>query len=299
MIPIIDAHHHIWRLADLAWLSGPTQPRIFGTYEDIKRDYDISEYLRDLEGNGVTGSVYIQVNWPAGKEIDEAAWVQSIADQYGWPNAIVGYVDFSTEDARATMAALGQFSLLRGIRQQLHWHENPLYKFASSPDLMNEKNWRRNFAHLQDFGWSFDLQVFTSQMAGAAGLARDFPGIPMILQHCGMPEDTSASGMNAWRDGLKRLSDAPNIYCKLSGLGTFIHRNSPDFIAEIAGYSVEAFGPRRCLFGSNFPIEKLWTTYADLIAAYRKALEELPQDSQKAILSGTAKELYNLHTTEK
>ena len=297
MIPIIDAHHHIWRLQDLAWLQGPAQPRIFGAYDDIKRDYDIGEFLADLEGTGVAGSVYIQVNWPAGKEIDEAAWVQSVADRHGWPHAIVGYVDFSTDDALQTMQALNKFSLMRGIRQQLHWHENPLYKFASRPDLMNDRDWRRNFAHLQDFDWTFDLQVFTSQMPDTARLAQDFPEIPFILQHCGMPEDASASGMTAWREGMKRLADQPNIHCKFSGLGTFIHQLSDDLIAEIAGYALEIFSAERCLLGSNFPIEKLWTNYADLIGTYRNFLGALPQDQQKSILFENARDLYKINVT--
>ena len=292
MIPIIDAHHHIWRLADLAWLQGSTQPRIFGDYDDIKRDYPVSEFLQDLVKSDVTGSVYIQVNWPRGKEVEEAAWVQSVADAHGWPHAIVGHVDFSDDSALQTMRDLSEFPLVCGIRQQLHWHENPLYKFADRPDLMNDSDWRRNFAHLQDFGWPFDLQVFTSQMTNAAKLSRDFPEVPMILQHCGMPEDTSASGMNAWRDGMRRLAEQPNIHCKLSGLGTFIHRNSSNFIAEVSGFSIEIFGAGRCLFGSNFPIEKLWTDYAALVAAYRQCLSSLPQDQQKMILHDNARALY-------
>jgi predicted TIM-barrel fold metal-dependent hydrolase len=75
MIPIIDAHHHIWRQDDLAWLKGPMQPRIFGPYEPIRRDYPIAEYLADLTGTGVVGSVYCQTNWPPKGELTEVEWV--------------------------------------------------------------------------------------------------------------------------------------------------------------------------------------------------------------------------------
>ena len=67
MIPIIDAHHHIWRQADLPWLQGPMVPRIFGPYEPIRRDYPIAEYLADIEGSGVEKSVYVQSNWAQGQ----------------------------------------------------------------------------------------------------------------------------------------------------------------------------------------------------------------------------------------
>ena len=74
MTEIVDGHHHIWRQADLPWLVGPMQPRIFGPYEAIRRDYPIKEYLDDLKGSGVTRSVYVQTNWPSGQFEDEAAW---------------------------------------------------------------------------------------------------------------------------------------------------------------------------------------------------------------------------------
>ena len=77
-IPTIDAHHHIWRLKDLTWLSGPQVPRIFGPYEPICRDYPIEEFRADIDGCDVVKSVYVQTNWPAGQSYDEAKWVQSV-----------------------------------------------------------------------------------------------------------------------------------------------------------------------------------------------------------------------------
>jgi len=79
---IVDGHHHIWRQADLPWLTGPMQPRIFGPYEPIRRDYPIREYLDDLKGTGVTRSVYVQTNWANDRFEDEAAWVQQTADEH-------------------------------------------------------------------------------------------------------------------------------------------------------------------------------------------------------------------------
>ena len=86
----------------------------------------------------------------------------------------------------------------------------------------------------------------------------------------------------------------PNIVSKLSGLGTFIHRNDAAHIADIVQQTIEMFGAERCLFGSNFPIEKLWTSYADLVAAHRAAIASLPATDQQAVLSGTATRVYRL-----
>ncbi|MCB1365807.1 MAG: amidohydrolase family protein [Rhodobacteraceae bacterium] len=291
---MIDAHHHIWRQADLPWLDGPEQPRIFGPYGAIRRDYPITEYLTDIAGSGITKSVYVQANWPPERFEDEVAWVQSVADEHGWPHGIVGYADFTGEDMRAQLDRLKRYPLMRGIRQQLHWHENPAYRFAARPDLAADPTVQRNVARLADHGWCFDLQVFTGQMADAAHLARACPGVTLVLQHAGMLEDTSDAGRAAWRDGMRRLAECPNVVVKLSAFGTFIHRNDPGFIRDMIEETGRIFGAGRCLFGSNFPIEKLWTTYADLIAAFRAGAAGLSQSAQAAIFHDTAARVYRL-----
>ena len=154
MSEIVDGHHHIWRQADLPWLTGPMQPRIFGPYEPIRRDYSIQEYLDDLKGSGVTRSVYVQTNWANDRFEDEAAWVQQTADEHGWPHAIVAYANFAVDDVRQQLDRLTRYPLVRGVRMQLHWHENPLYRFAARPDLCADPVIRRNVARLADYGLS-------------------------------------------------------------------------------------------------------------------------------------------------
>jgi predicted TIM-barrel fold metal-dependent hydrolase len=150
-----------------------------------------------------------------------------IASEHGWPHAVVAYADFSTEDVRPQLDRLARYPLVRGVRMQLHWHTNPLYRFAARPDLCADPLIRRNMARLADYGWSFDLQVFAPQMADAAGLAEACPGVTFILQHAGMLEDLSPEGRAAWRAGMTRLAACPNVVRKLSALGTFIRATIP------------------------------------------------------------------------
>ncbi|MCG8407694.1 MAG: amidohydrolase family protein [Phycisphaerales bacterium] len=291
---MIDAHHHIWRQKDLPWLLGPEQPRIFGSYGAIKRDYLIEEYLEDLKGSGIEKSVYVQANWAPNWFEDEVAWVQSVADEHGWPHGIVGYADFTTRDVRPQLDRLKKFPLMRGLRQQLHWHENPAYRFAPEPDLPSDPTVRRNIDCLSDYGWSFDLQVFAPQMEAAAGLAESCPDVTFVLQHAGMLEDTSAEGRKAWEAGMKRLAKCDNVVTKLSAFGTFIHRNDPEFVSDMIVTTEKIFGAKRCLFGSNFPIEKLWTTYEELFDAFLTGASGLSKPKQKAIFNDTAARIYRL-----
>lgn len=291
---IIDAHHHIWRKNDMPWLSGPMLPRIFGPYESIRRDYPVSEFIDDLAGSGVTKSVYVQANWAPENAEDEVAYVQQAADESGWPHGIVGYVDLLGDDVRPALDRLMTYRLFRGIRMQLHWHENEMYRFAKSPDLADDPVFRRNFSALADYNLSFELQVFAGQMESAARLAADFPKTVLVLQHCGMPEDLSAEGMEKWRSGMRLLAARPNIVAKLSGLGTFIHRNDDAHIAKITNETIKLFGPSRCLYGSNFPIEKIWTSYPPLIAAFRAALADYSPAEQADMFHNVAARVYRL-----
>lgn len=291
---MIDAHHHIWLQKDLPWLLGPEQPRIFGPYEAIRRDYPIDEYLADLKGTGITKSVYVQANWAPNWFADEVAWVQSVADRHGWPHGIVGYADFTAGDVRPQLDRLKDFPLMRGIRQQFHWHENPLYRFAARPDLPADPTVQRNIARLAEYGWSFDLQVFTGQMPDAAKLARACPDVTFVLQHAGMLEDSSKTGWAAWRDGMRRLAECENVVTKLSAFGTFIHRNDASFVRKMIVETEKIFGANRCMFGSNFPIEKLWTSYGDLFDAFRQGASRLSKSAQSAIFTDTAARVYRL-----
>ncbi len=290
---MIDAHHHIWLQKDLPWLLGPERPRIFGPYAPIKRDYLIEEFRQDVEGTGIEKSVYVQANWAPNWAEDEIAWVQAVADRTGWPHAIVGYVDFTRPGLAQTLDRLKRYPLLRGFRQQLHWHENPQYRFAPQGQLV-DPSLADGINSLAGTGWSFDLQVFPGQMQQAAKLVQSCPEITFVLQHAGMLEDTSKSGWANWRRGMKALAEQDNVVTKLSAFGTFIHRNDPDFIAKIIAETLKIFPPDRAMFGSNFPIEKIWTSYAELFAAFQAATRDLSAKARAAIFNDTAARVYRI-----
>ncbi|MCC7484149.1 MAG: amidohydrolase family protein [Burkholderiales bacterium] len=291
---IIDAHHHIWRLAETPWLDGPPVPRIFGDYAPLRRDWSMEDLAADFRAQGVARSVYIQVNVAPGGEVAEVEWVQSVADRHGFPHGIVGYADLTAPDAGAVLDREMRCANLRGIRQQLHWHETPLYRFAARPDVMNDAAFRRGMAELERRGLLFELQIFAPQMADAARLAREFPGVPFVLLHAGMPEDRGPAGRARWREGMKLLAACPNVSAKLSGLGTFEHRCSVELWKPVVEETLALFGPDRCLFGSNYPIESLWTTYARIVEVMRECAAGLAPAERRAVFHDTAQRLYRL-----
>ncbi len=304
--PIIDAHHHIWRTARVPWLTGPMQPRIFGEYGAIRRDYLIEEYAADARPHGAVKSVYIQVNVAPGDEEEEVAWVQSVADSPivensgtasaapRFPHGIIGYADLRSPGVARALDRECAFSRLRGIRQQLHWHENPLYRFESHSTIMNEDAFRNGLTMLAQHGLLFELQVFASQMHDAARLAADFPDVTFVLLHAGMLEDRSPEGWARWREGMGALAKETNVHVKLSGLGTFTRACSVELWRPVIEETLELFGAARCIFGSNFPIEKLWTSYGEIVSVTKRCLGALSQKDRRAVLHDNAERVYRI-----
>lgn len=293
-VPIVDAHHHIWRLDATPWLQGPMLPRIFGPYEPLRRDYSIADFRADIAGHGVEKSVFVQVNVAPGGEVDEVAWVNAVRDRDGFPHVITAFADLADPDVAETLDRQLAMGPVRGIRQQLHWHERELYRFATRADLMNDTAWRRGLAEVGRRGLLFELQVFPGQMQDAERLVADFPDIQFVLLHAGMIEDRSEAGWDAWRRGMTRLAAHPNVAVKLSGLGTFRRACKVEDWRPVIERTIDLFGPPRCLFGSNFPIESLWTRYGDLIAVFRACLAAYDLTEQRAVLHDVACRLYGL-----
>lgn len=293
-IPIIDAHHHIWRMADCPMISGPMVPRLFGDYTAIKRDYLMEEFLEDVRPSGVVNSIYVKGAWPFEQAVEEAEWLQSEFDRTGWPLGIVAYADFTSPDVAATLSRLATIPNVKGIRQQLNWHKNPLLTYAKRPDVMADPQFVQGFSYIQDHDLLFELQIFSSQMQDSIDFVARFPNVRFVLSHGGMLEDLSPEGRAEWKKMIHGLAALPNVSVKLSGLGMFVHRIDPALVDTVITECLAAFGVERCIYGSNFPIEKIWSDYDTLITTYRASLDHLSESDQRAILHDNAVRTYKL-----
>lgn len=295
---IVDAHHHIWRLERTPWLNGPQVPRIFGEYGAIQRDYRIEEFAAEACPAGVTESVYVQINVAPGDEIEEVEFATAEGARAGLVQAVVSFVDLASDSVGGTLDRQAVFGSLRGVRQQLHWHPNPIYRFAPTPDAMLERAFQAGLVEVIRRGLHFELQVFVHQIGHCIDLVEKFPDARFVLLHSGMVEDRTKEGWEFWRSEMTRLASHDNVLVKLSGLGTFTHSCTVDDWKPIITGTVEIFGAERCMFGSNFPVEKLWTTYAELLDVFNLCIGEFSPHERTAILAGTASELYGFGPTQ-
>ncbi len=292
---IIDAHHHLWDLSACRypWLMEQGVVRFFGDPAPIQKDYLVADLLRDAAAFELAASVHVQVGVAEGDEIRETAWLEATAAEHGLPSAIVAYCDLAAEDAQQVLDCHSQASRLRGVRQIVGRSESE-DAVTGSGALLENPLWRDNLGSLRERGLSFDLQLIPPQLPKAAEVLESLPGLDVALCHCGSPWDQSAAGLRAWRKGLERLAKLPGVYCKISGLSMFNHDWKLENLRPIVETCIEVFGPARCMFGSNFPVDKLHKSWDEIWFAYEAIASGYTAQEQDSLFVETAAAFYRL-----
>jgi L-fuconolactonase len=312
-LPIIDPHHHLW---------------------DRGSRYLLDELLKDIgSGHDVRATVYLQCDSmyradgdPLMAPLGETEFVNGIAAMsasgiYGLARAcagIVGFADLTLGDRidpllEAHLRASGRF---RGVRHCSVWDADKTIK--STPmdfpqGLLLDGKFREGFARLAKFGLSFDSWIYHPQIPELADLAGAFPETPVILDHVGAPlgigvyQGRGDEVFSAWRASIRELARRPNAFVKLGGMGMHMFNFGFDQL-EIPASSedlarawkplvetcVEAFGVDRCMFESNFPVDKRSCGYAVLWNAYKRLASGCSASEKGALFFETAKRVYRL-----
>ncbi|WP_170410179.1 amidohydrolase family protein [Ruegeria atlantica] len=285
----IDAHHHLWDLTavNYPWLMEKGVARFFGDPSPIQRNYLLQEFRADAEAEGFGASVHIQVG--AADPWTEAQWVQSIADQFpDWPLVQVAFCDLTADDLDTQLDRLQTLPSVRGIRQIIGRAPGE-DAITGTNALLEDPKFLAGLKQLGARGLSFDLQLLPALMEQTANVMSRAPETQVALCHAGSPHDRTAQGLQNWADALKGLSNLPQVYCKLSGLGMFDHGWSAESVSPIVSTCLSQFGADRCMFGSNFPVDSLTSTYKDLVSRQQ---ELIPCPLQDAVFHDTSKRFY-------
>lgn len=290
---IVDAHHHLWDLdaVEYPWLMARGVKRFFGNPAPIQKNYLAADLRRDALEFELQGSVHVQVGAAPGAEVDETRWLQASGDETGLPSAIVAYCELEREDIGEQLDAHASAERFRGVRQIVGRSADEDAKTGSGA-LLNDEKWIAGLARLADRDLSFDLQLVPGQMLSMADVLNDVPGLRVALCHCGSPWDQTPSGIKAWRRGLRALAANYNVYCKISGLAMFDHDWTIDDIRPIVEACLEEFGTARCMFGSNFPVDKLHKTYGEIWQTYDVLTSDLSDDQRGAMFAANARDFY-------
>ncbi len=275
------------------WLEEKGVVRFFGDPAPIQRNYLADELREDASAYQLDGSVHIQVGVADGDEVTESTWLDDSARTSGLPTALIAYCDLSSENAQHILDQQQSIGRVRGIR---HIVGRSSVEDAStgSDTLLKNATWIENLASLRERDLSFDLQMIPRQVDSVADVLNSIPGLRVALCHCGSPWDQSTSGLASWRDGLRRLASYPDVYCKISGLSMFDHQWRVDSIQSIVDSCIEIFGADRCMFGSNFPVDKLHKTWDEIWGAYEHIAASYSAREQDRLFSGSAAEFYRI-----
>ena len=293
--PLIDAHHHLARLErGYPWL-GPDAPidRYHGDDRALRRDYALADYLEDVGALPVVASVHVENG--AADALAEARWIgEVIAAEGPVPAVHVARADLSDPAVDALLDELAAMPHVRGIRHILNWHPDARWTHTDRPHIMTEQPWVRAFATLAARGLSFDLQVFADQLPEATRLAARHPETVIVLDHAGMPAARDAEYLRAWRADLAALARCEKVTVKVSAIGTTDHAWTPESLDEIIAPTVDIFGPDRVMFGSNFPVDGLYSTFAELYSAFDRATAGFSPRERRAMFGETAARVYRI-----
>lgn len=294
-IPFIDPHHHLWDLEEnyYPWLSDGVKPSAFGDYSAILKSYRIDDYLEDAKSQNLVKSVHLDVGFDPKDPVGETRWLQGIADKRGFPHGIVGYADLSKPDVGDLLDRHMEYPNFRGIRQSMNYHADTAKTYQSRPEVSRTPDWRRGFEELARRRLSFDLQLYYPQMAEFFELASDFPDVQIILNHTGMQVD-GPEHFGAWREGMRALAQAPNVACKISGLGMGDWSWTTQSIRPYVEEAIAIFGVERCMFATNFPVDKIFSSYGAILDAFKEITKDYSHADRMALFHDNAEKYYRI-----
>jgi predicted TIM-barrel fold metal-dependent hydrolase len=289
-IPFIESHHHLWELNRFPyrWLADPgtdAHNARLGDYKLIRTDWGPGRFFREFYGQNVIKSVHVEGDSGAEDPVEETVWLDGIGREYGKPNAIVVYTDLEKPGAEAELERhLKASDRVRGVRIRTH------------PDNPDDKAFRESYAALQALGLSYELNASPGKLLSGREVAKANPDVQVILGHAGFPIRRDDEYFRQWSREISALAEADNVACKISGFGMVDHDWTVDSIRPWVMHCIEAFGPDRCMFGTNWPVDVLYATYLEQVDAYRVIVADagFSRDEQERLLYRNAEKFYRI-----
>jgi predicted TIM-barrel fold metal-dependent hydrolase len=293
-LPIVDAHHHFWDLTHNyhPWLCD--RPRIafrYGDYEAICRDFLPDDYFALAAPHKVVGTVMMEGEWDARDPTGEARWATALHERCGFPNAVVGQIWLDRVDVALVLREFRSMPLVRSVRHKPKAVPREAHRASfAAPGSMRCDRWLEGYALLAQTDLMFELQTPWWHFAEAAELARDFPGVTMIVNHTGLPADRSDEGLRGWRDALAMLAGCPNVHLKISGIGEPGVRWSVERNGPVVRDALAIFGVERCMFASNFPVDSVVVSLDALFSGFKQMVAGRSPHERLALFHQCARE---------
>ena len=295
-LAIVDAHQHFWTLAtgDYPWLQTETVPFRYGDYSAITKDFLVADYRACTAHQNIVNTVHMEAEWNPASPVDESRWLTSLAETEGLPGALVAQAWLDRDDADEVLAGQAAYPLVRGIRQKPKAAPTADDYKPGLPGSMADPKFRAGYALLAQHGLSYDLQTPWWHLAEAAELAADFPETQIIINHTALPADRSPTGLDGWRQAIGLAAELPNIAIKISGIGVKGEAWTVAANRQIVLDTIAAFGPERCLFASNFPVDSLVADFDIIFNGFKSITSDFSPTDRRKMFHDNAVRIYRL-----
>jgi predicted TIM-barrel fold metal-dependent hydrolase len=256
-----------------------------GNYDAIKSQrYWPDDFIGETRFANVGKVVHVQAAVGTPDPVDETRWLQAFANRLGVPHGIVAYADLASPDAARVLSRHVESPGVRGIRDLRY------------DGYLIDEGWQRGYALLERHGLVCCDDPLVEVMPDAAELARTFPAVTYCVDHAGFPRRRDREYFDEWRRGMRAIAAVDNTVVKISGLGMADHRWTVESLRPWVLECIDAWGPARAFFGTNWPVDRLYSSYGDVVDAYRELVSDLSAKDQVALLSGNADRVFRLST---
>jgi L-fuconolactonase len=249
----------------------------------IRRDFLPADLKPLLDGLGFDGCVAVQ----ARQNLEETRWLLELAGRHDFIRGVVGWVDLRSPQLASQLGEFAGKEKLVGVRH--------IVQDEPDDDFIRREDFRRGIAELEEFDLAYDVLIYPRQLGAAIRLVEEFPNQRFVLDHIAKPAIANGK-MEPWQTGLRPLAQAPNLYCKLSGMVTEARWNGWH-VADFHPYLdavFEAFGPGRLMIGSDWPVCTLSASYESAMGIVCDYIQQFPAADQEGILGGNCARFYRL-----
>jgi predicted TIM-barrel fold metal-dependent hydrolase len=286
-IPFIDTHFHLHTMIHptlrYGWLERDAVHPLIGPIYSIKPpQYDIDDYIAEIRFSNVPKAIHVEAAVGTPDPVDETEWLQKMADTHGYPHGIVAEVHLERPDAEKVIERHLQYKNVRGVRD-----------FGPGDYLVNP-DWQRGFRLLGKYNLVSCVDTRPERSAKLLALARNAPEVTICVDHCAFPQERDDDYFRMWRKAIAEMAEAPNIHMKISGLGMRDPRWTVESIRPWVLSCIETFGAERIVFGTNWPVDRMFSSYPDVINAYAEIIAGFSKDEQTAMFSRNAEKLFRI-----
>lgn len=297
--PIIDSHMHLWdyQSKKYPWLDSklPGGEKMLGDHSSLRRDFLPHDYQLVSEKWPINKTVHVQVFGYPENPVRETEWLQKQFEISKIPTAAVAFVDLSLTNAEEILEKHSIFSVLRGVRNVLCYHNfDSELRMVNDEHLMLNKQWQQGFSKLAKLDLSFDVQIFDHQIPDLILLAKQFSETTIILEHFAWPTDFTPAGFELWQAYINKIAECNNVFMKLSAIGCVFKKLDKQLITPYLFHILDRFGVDRCLIGTNFPVDGLFTEYDNLMIFFHQLLKSISVSEQEKLFYRNAERVYKI-----